>query len=158
MDTAIDFRRLTGGDVFRSDGAQATFDFGFAFGKMLRGGEVITLDGGLGAGKTVLTKGLAAALGVDPDDVHSPTFTLVNCYDGGRLTLFHLDLYRLEGGPYAAAAAVDLDEIVADQSAIVVIEWGGRLADYPLPRPLWRIKIKDDGDYARTIGVTHHAD
>ncbi len=62
----------------------------------LRPGDVLLLSGDLGAGKTTFVRGLAEGLGVDPDDVSSPTFTLVHEYRGGRLTLYHADLYRLE--------------------------------------------------------------
>ena len=68
---------------------------GEQWGRAARSGLVIGLSGDLGAGKTQLVKGLARGLGI-PARVHSPTFTLVNEYDGGRLRLFHLDLYRLE--------------------------------------------------------------
>src|SRR5258705_12406514 len=62
----------------------------------LRAGDVLLLAGDLGAGKTTFVKGLAAGLGIDPDDVSSPTFTLLHEYRGGKLTLYHADLYRLD--------------------------------------------------------------
>jgi tRNA threonylcarbamoyladenosine biosynthesis protein TsaE len=78
---------------FISRSEQETFELGFDIGKQLSGGEIILLSGPLGAGKTLLVKGMAHALGVDEDDVSSPSFTLVNPYDG-RLRLYHIDLYR----------------------------------------------------------------
>lgn len=110
------------------------------------------LDGPLGAGKTVFVKGLASALGIDPEEVTSPSFTLVNPY-AGRLPLFHIDLYRLEKGA-AAAHAVDLEELLADTGAVVVIEWAERLGHYPLPANVWRITISGDGESPRRISIS----
>ncbi len=112
------------------------------------------LDGSLGAGKTIFVKGLASALGVSPDDVTSPSFTLVNRYNAQQqqLTLYHLDLYRLTEGA-AAAAAVDLDEILEDDMAVVVIEWALRLGTYKLPPEVCCISIEGDGDQPRRISV-----
>jgi tRNA threonylcarbamoyladenosine biosynthesis protein TsaE len=109
------------------------------------------LIGPLGAGKTVLVKGIAAALGIDPAEVTSPTFTLVNPYSG-RLTFYHIDLYRLDEG-LSAAYAVDLDELLVDEKAVLVIEWADRLGRYPLPGGVWRIVISGDGDDPRTISI-----
>lgn len=129
-----------------------TFDLGVRLGKDLAGGEVLLLDGALGAGKTVLVKGLAQALEIDSADVTSPSFTLVNPHQG-RLLLYHIDLYRLDEGA-TAAHAVDLDEILTDERAVVIIEWGERLGRYPLPPSVWRISIKGDGDEPRHISIT----
>src|SRR5687768_3483547 len=78
-----------------------TFRLGKKLGKQLAGGEILLLSGALGAGKTIFVKGIAAALGIDPDEVTSPSFTLVNPY-AGRLSLFHIDFYRLDQGASAA--------------------------------------------------------
>ena len=129
-----------------------TFELGEWMGKHLAGGEVILLDGALGAGKTVFVKGLGSALGVDEHDVTSPSFTLVNRYDA-RLTLYHLDLYRLADGA-SAAYAVDLDELLMDEQAVIVIEWGERLRNYPLPAPVYRVNIRGDGEEVRYISIT----
>ena len=109
-----------------------TFALGQRIGTQLTGGEVLLLNGPLGAGKTVFVKGLASAFGVDPDEVSSPSFTLVNPYVG-RFPLFHLDLYRLDEGA-AAANAVDLEELLTNERAVIVIEWAERLGRYPLKR------------------------
>jgi tRNA threonylcarbamoyladenosine biosynthesis protein TsaE len=129
-----------------------TFALGQHTGTQLTGGEILLLSGPLGAGKTVFVKGLAAALGIDPEEVTSPSFTLVNPY-AGRLPLFHLDLYRLDEG-VAAAHAVDLEELLTDERAVVVIEWAERLGNYPLPANVWRITIAGDGDRARSISIS----
>lgn len=137
--------------------AVETFELGALVGARLTGGEIILLDGPLGAGKTVFTKGLAFALGLDTDEVTSPSFTLVNHYKEGRLPLFHLDLYRLNAGA-TAAHAVDLDELLTDENAVVVIEWAERMGRYPLPPPVWQVSIAGDGDEPRRINISPLAD
>jgi tRNA threonylcarbamoyladenosine biosynthesis protein TsaE len=84
-------------------------------------GSVLLLSGNLGAGKTAFVRGLAAGLGLDPEEVSSPTFTLVHEYRGGRLTLYHVDLYRLEK---AATDELGLEEL---HSGVLAIEWPDRL-------------------------------
>jgi len=140
------------GEEILSKSQAETFAVGERLGQMLAGGEVILLNGPLGAGKTVLVKGLAHALGVDDEDVTSPSFTLVNPHPG-RLLLYHIDLYRLDEGA-TAAHAVDLDEILTDENAVVVIEWAERLGRYPLPESVCRISIAGDGDEPRRISIS----
>ena len=136
---------------FVSPNARATFDLGVRIGAQLSGGEILLLSGPLGAGKTMLVKGIAHALGIDEEDVTSPSFTLVNPHRG-RFLLYHIDLYRLDAGA-SAAHAVDLDEILTDENAVVIIEWAERLGLYPLPDNVWRISIAGDGDEARKISI-----
>jgi tRNA threonylcarbamoyladenosine biosynthesis protein TsaE len=136
---------------FVSNNERETFDLGVRVGQQLRGGEILLLNGSLGAGKTVLVKGVAHALDVDEDDVSSPSFTLVNPYQG-RLLLYHIDLYRLDEGA-SAAHAVDLDELLSDEEAVTVIEWAERMGRYPLPPAAWSISITGDGDAPRTISI-----
>ena len=131
--------------------AEETFNLGKQIGAQLSGGEIILLDGPLGAGKTIFVKGLASALGVDPDEVTSPSFTLVNPY-AGQFPLFHIDLYRLDEGA-TAAHAVDLEELLSDERAVIVIEWAERLGNYPLTASVWRITISGDGDERRKISI-----
>jgi tRNA threonylcarbamoyladenosine biosynthesis protein TsaE len=138
--------------LWTSRGEGETLALGERVGARLAGGEIILLDGSLGAGKTVFVKGLARSLGLDAVDVTSPSFTLVNRHDEGRLRLYHLDLYRLDEGA-SAAHAVDLDELLADERAVVVIEWAERMKGYRLPAPAWRVSIAGDGDEPRTITI-----
>ena len=143
--------------VWTSREPAETFDAGRRVGERLEGGEVLLLSGTLGAGKTVFTKGLAAGLGLDPAEVSSPSFTLVNRHGEGRLVLYHLDLYRLAEGP-AAAHAVELDELLSDERAVIVIEWAERMGDYRLPPTTWRVHIEGDGEDPRQISITRAAD
>ena len=99
-----------------------TFLLGRQLAETFRGGEVIALDGDLGAGKTHFVKGLAAGLGYT-GDVTSPTFTLVHEYPGGRLPLFHFDFYRLESE--GEALRIGLDEYL-EFGGIAAIEWAGK--------------------------------
>ena len=107
------------------------------------------LSGPLGAGKTIFVKGLCSALGIEEEDVTSPSFTLVNPH-AGRLQLYHIDLYRLDEGA-SAAHAVDLDDLLSDEKAVLVIEWAERMGNYPLPGNVWRIAIEGDGASPRRI-------
>ncbi|HWD94171.1 MAG TPA: tRNA (adenosine(37)-N6)-threonylcarbamoyltransferase complex ATPase subunit type 1 TsaE [Verrucomicrobiae bacterium] len=99
-----------------------TESLGEIWGRAAKTGLVIGLSGDLGAGKTQLVKGLARGLNIS-SRVHSPTFTLVNIYNSGRLTLFHLDLYRLETKVQILSAG--LDEYLKPDG-VAVIEWAER--------------------------------
>ena len=137
---------------FTSSSPEQTFNYGHQLGGRLEGGEILLLSGPLGAGKTIFVKGICASLGIDEEEVTSPSFTLVNPY-AGRLQLYHLDLYRLDEGA-SAAHAVDLDELLTDQRAVIVIEWAERMGSYPLPSNVWHIDISGDGDSPRHIRIT----
>ena len=95
-------------------------------GRTLSAGSVVLLAGDLGAGKTAFVRGLADGLGLDPAEVTSPTFTLIQEYRGGRLPLFHVDLYRLKP---AEVDDLGLDEMTVS-GGVMAIEWPDRL-----PRP-----------------------
>jgi tRNA threonylcarbamoyladenosine biosynthesis protein TsaE len=137
---------------FRSSSPAETFNYGHQLGARLEGGEILLLSGPLGAGKTLFVKGICSALGVDEEDVTSPSFTLVNPHFA-RLRLYHIDLYRLDEGA-SAAHAVDLDELLIDEQAVIVMEWPERMGPYPLPPDVWRINIDGDGDAPRTISIS----
>ena len=135
--------------VFRAASPEETESLGRRAGRALDGPALLLLSGELGAGKTLFVRGLAAGLGVDPDEVSSPTFSLVNRYEGGRLPLYHLDLYRIAG----AAAAYDLGlEELLDERAVVAVEWPDRLAGFPLPSA-YDVSIAYDGDDARIVTI-----
>src|ERR1035437_6569143 len=99
-----------------------TAALGEQWGRAAESGLVIGLSGDLGAGKTQFVKGLARGLGI-AERVHSPTFALVNIYSGGRLTLFHLDVYRLDTPQQIAAAGL---EGYLSPAGVTVIEWAER--------------------------------
>jgi tRNA threonylcarbamoyladenosine biosynthesis protein TsaE len=104
-----------------------TESIGEAWGREAQSGLVIGLCGDLGAGKTQLVKGLARGLGITAR-VQSPTFALVNVYAGGRLTLFHLDLYRLDTPEQVFAAGL---EEYLEPEGVTVIEWAEKLGEAP---------------------------
>jgi len=138
--------------VFISDSAEATERLGEARGRAARAGEVIALSGDLGAGKTQWVRGFARGLGY-AGRVHSPTFTLVNEYVGGRLKLYHLDLYRLDTPEQVLAAG--LGELLA-ADGVAVVEWAERLAGLRAARQLQlRVRIEITGDTARKIIYDH---
>src|SRR5208283_1573006 len=115
--------RLTIMATFISHSPADTESLGETCGRAAQRGWVVALSGDLGAGKTELVKGVAHGLGIAAR-VHSPTFTLVNEYGGGRLRLFHLDLYRLETRGQVVAAG--LEEFL-QPDGVTVIEWAEKL-------------------------------
>ena len=125
---------------------------GARLGNFLQGGDIVLLYGELGAGKTTFAKGIAECAGIAPEDVTSPSFTLVNRYEGRDFILYHLDLYRLSPAP-ANAHTLGLDDILADLQAVTLIEWPERLGDYELPAPLYRVTINGDGEQPRNINI-----
>jgi tRNA threonylcarbamoyladenosine biosynthesis protein TsaE len=102
---------------------QDTVSLAQALASTLKAGDVLLVSGHLGAGKTAFVRGLAEGLGIDGDEVSSPTFTLVHEYRGGRLTLYHADLYRLDR---AATGELGLEEMGA-ADGVLAIEWPERL-------------------------------
>ncbi len=130
-----------------------TFEVGQRLGSTLLGGEVILLYGGLGAGKTLLTKGIMGGLKFDVDEVTSPSFTLVNLYKTASFNVYHIDLWRLDAGPQVASA-VGLGEIFEDENAIVIIEWADRLGDMIFDRMRITVQITGDGDEPRQLSIS----
>lgn len=134
--------------AYTSNSEAETLAIGAGLATELKPGAVLLLAGDLGAGKTAFVRGLATGLGIESDEVTSPTFTLVHEYRGGRLPLIHVDLYRLD--------RADLDEIGLDQDladkGVVAVEWSERLL-----RPVagaFRVKITDRGGDSRVIEIT----
>ena len=135
---------------FESKTPEETFALGEKIGESLKGGEMILLSGGLGAGKTLLTKGILNALEFDIDEVTSPSFTLVNLYKTEKFDVYHIDLWRIDETS-DAAFAVGLDEILEDKTAVVIVEWAERLKNFPFPEKTFHLKIDGDGDETRNI-------
>jgi tRNA threonylcarbamoyladenosine biosynthesis protein TsaE len=136
--------------ISRSD--DETLEAGRAIASTIQGGEILMLRGGLGAGKTLLTKGILDGLGFDMDEVTSPSFTLVNRYPTHEFDIYHIDLWRLEGPD--PDVAVGLSEILSDQAAVVIIEWSERLENVPPNRKIITIDIEGDGDDPRSIRIS----
>jgi tRNA threonylcarbamoyladenosine biosynthesis protein TsaE len=109
--------------------------------------DVLLLTGDLGAGKTAFVRGLAQGLGIDPDDVTSPTFTLIHEYRGGRLVLYHVDLYRLSP---REVDDLGLDDLI-EAGGIVAIEWADRWPGAPTDSV--RVDLCATGDTGRTISI-----
>ncbi len=127
-----------------------TFELGRTLGEKADRGDIYTLTGELGVGKTVLTQGLAAGLGIE-EPVSSPTFTIVQVYDEGRLPFYHFDVYRI-------ADVEELDEIGYEDyffgEGVCMIEWASLIREV-LPEELTEIKIEKDlekgFDYRRIL-------
>ena len=131
----------------QSRSEQDTAAIGRELGATLSAGDVVLLHGDLGAGKTAFVRGLAEGLGVDSQEVSSPTFTLVQEYRGGRLPLFHVDLYRLNDP--REIDDLGLDEIAED--GVLAIEWAER---HPRPpRDVVRVRIEHAGETERRIVI-----
>jgi len=122
--------------------ADETFELARSIGEKLKGGEIFLVSGDLGAGKTVFAKGIGAGLEIDPADVSSPTFTIINQLEG-RLTLTHMDLYRLSG-THDELLELGISEILDDDEGVVVIEWPDRLGQLA-PNNAIHVTIQDSG-------------
>ncbi len=135
--------------TIESPGEAFSLDVGRLIGERLQSGDVLALWGELGAGKTLLTRGIARGLEV-PEEIRitSPTFTLINEYEG-RLHLYHLDLYRL-------ADETDLDMLAWRDAlfggGVAVIEWPERMGE-ELPGERWDIRLSVTGDESRVITI-----
>jgi tRNA threonylcarbamoyladenosine biosynthesis protein TsaE len=125
--------------------------FGARLGRLLRGGEIIALMGELGAGKTCLVRGLAEGLGIAADKVRSPTFTLIAEYSGGRLPLYHVDLFR--------AQPTDVDRLALREylygDGVCVVEWFERLCECP---PRLEVRLTFVGTNQRDLVVSAHGE
>lgn len=137
--------------TFTTDSPATTRAFARRLGALLGAGDVVCLIGDLGAGKTTWTQGLALGLGLPPEEpVNSPTFTLLAEHWGGRVPLYHFDVYRLpdSSGLYELA----FDEYL-DAGGVVVIEWADRIAD-ALPPDRLEIRLSAQGENERQIALT----
>ncbi len=137
---------------------QETFLLGQSFAKLLRGGDVVLLNGELGAGKTVFVKGVAVGLGI-VDDVTSPTFVIVQTYENvSDLSLHHVDLYRTTSADEVDALAID--ELL-DERSVALVEWGSQCSSH-LTKGALVVEIspaQHDGEDVRhfTFTCTHDA-
>lgn len=132
--------------IITTQSEDETSTAGEQLGSVLAGGDVVLLYGDLGAGKTAFVRGLARGLGAPPGEVSSPTFTLVQEYRG-RVTLYHVDLYRLEP---KEVDDLGLEELVLGDG-VVAIEWAERWMGRP--DDVCEVRIEDVGDEQRRISI-----
>ena len=121
--------------------AKETFQLGFDLAKQAKPGDVYTLTGELGVGKTVFTQGFAAGLGIT-EAVSSPTFTIIQIYEEGRLPFYHFDVYRI--GDVEEMDEVGFDDFVFGQG-VTLIEWADLIKEI-LPRNLTQVSIEKNLD------------
>lgn len=133
---------------FIADSPEQTVEFGKKIGSKLRGGDIVAFRGGLGAGKTTMTRGIAIGMGLK-DEVSSPTFALVNEYLG-KTKLCHFDMYRINGA--SDLESVGFYDYISDDS-VIVIEWSENVAE-ALPDGLITVEIEPLGEESRKITVT----
>jgi len=131
--------------VFESGSVEETRKFGAEFAKTLKPGDVIALDGDLGAGKTEFVRGLVTALGGSA--VRSPTFTIVNTYQTRSIPVYHFDFYRMVNSD--ELFEIGFYEYIAGDG-VCLIEWGTMFQD-ALPQNTKILKFKDAGETNRTI-------
>ncbi len=117
-------------------------------GALLRGGDIIAYKGGLGAGKTTFTRGLAVGMGL-PDEVHSPTFALVNEYRGGGKVMYHFDMYRIMNAE--ALETTGFYDYMSEDS-VIVCEWSENISEC-LPKNIITITIDRLGENEREISL-----
>lgn len=134
--------------IFHTNSAEETITLGEIIGSHLKGGEIFAMQGTLAAGKTTITKGIAKALNVK-DEITSPTFCLISEYEG-KLPLYHMDVYRLEGGEdFIDLGAEDL----IYGKGVSIIEWSEKIMD-ELPESAIILKIEPvEGTTKRTVTI-----
>lgn len=134
--------------TYKTGSAAETVALGTEVGKRLRGGDLIAYSGGLGAGKTTVTRGISLGMGLG-DEVTSPTFALVNEYRGDKLSLIHFDMYRIN-------SADDLETTgffdYMDDDSVLAVEWSENISD-ELPEDCIRIDIQRTGENGRAITI-----
>lgn len=138
-------------EIWETYSPEESGKIGEELGKSLQGKEIICLNGEMGTGKTVLAQGIARGLGID-EPVNSPTFTIVQSYEGGRLPLYHFDVYRIE-------EPEEMEEIGYEDcffgDGVTLVEWSDLIAEL-IPEDAIRIRIEKDpskGDDYRKITV-----
>ena len=127
--------------IYESLSEKDTFDFGKKLGENAKPGQIVCIDGDLGVGKTVFTKGFAGGLEVE-EDVVSPTFTIIQIYDEGRLPLYHFDVYRI--GEPEEMYEIGFEDYFYGEG-VCLIEWANLIEEL-LPENAIRIKIEKDLD------------
>ena len=140
--------------IYHSASARETHDLGAELGKQLQPGDLVTLQGELGAGKTTFVQGVAGALGIG--DITSPTFVLI-IENEGEIPLLHLDAYRLESACFESIRDAGVDEFLAREDAVKLVEWPQMIQDF-LPSPTFAISIEDgESENERHITIEKYA-
>jgi tRNA threonylcarbamoyladenosine biosynthesis protein TsaE len=147
MKTEMSQRAFT----FRSLSEDDTDRLGAAIAAALESGLVIALQGSLGAGKTRLSRAICSGLGIDPGQVTSPTFVLMQFYGGGRFPVVHFDTYRL--GDLSEFISLGAEEYLENVDCVALVEWADRVLP-ALPNDRLTIECEHDSESARTITLT----
>ncbi len=134
---------------FKSSSVKETIEFGRKFAEELKAGDIVCLEGDLGAGKTHFVKGIASGLGIDKEKVNSPTFTLINEYYG-EIPIFHFDCYRLK--TIQEALEIGIEEYLYGEG-VSVIEWPSKIKEL-IPEYAIQIEIKHEGTSERSILIS----
>lgn len=140
---------------FESRGTEDTYQLAESWGQRAEPGDIIALTGPLGAGKTIFTQGFARGLGYE-EPVTSPTFTLMNVYEGGRLTLYHFDLYRLPEGTESLEGIGYEDWFYA--GGVALVEWAERAAEAMPENTVWITIERDDSQSGEYRVITINPD
>jgi len=128
-----------------------TIQYGEELSRLLKKGDIVCLFGELGSGKTTFVKGLAKGLRVSPNKVHSPTFVLMNAYEG-KIPLFHFDFYRIEKS--SELSSIGYDEFLYDEG-IAVVEWAEHFGAL-MPKEYLKIRFQHKGENKREIKISAH--
>ena len=137
--------------IIQTTSPDHTIELGKTIGSLLQGGEVFAIEGPLGSGKTHLIKGIALGVGAEQmDQVNSPTFVLVNEYQG-RLDMYHIDAYRLENP--RDFEMLGFDDFLYD-SSVVLVEWANKVRQVLAPLDPIRIELAHAGKTVRTLSIT----
>lgn len=139
-------------NIYLSKTEKETFRIGKKISKILKPGNIVCLFGDLGSGKTVLTKGIAQGLGIAPEDIHSPTFTLMNIYFSKKVVVYHFDLYRIENPKELMQVGY---EDFFYGTGITVVEWADRLGML-LPKERVSVEIRHRSKKERMLYVEGH--
>ncbi|MBB5218504.1 MULTISPECIES: tRNA (adenosine(37)-N6)-threonylcarbamoyltransferase complex ATPase subunit type 1 TsaE [Treponema] len=134
--------------TFHTDSSEETIELGKKIGALLKPGDVIAMTGTLAAGKTTITKGIAEALGVK-DNITSPTFCLISEYEGEKMPLYHMDVYRLDGEEDFINLGV---EDMLYGNGVCIIEWSEKVQK-ELPKKTIYMTITPDENSGRTITI-----
>lgn len=134
--------------TFKSDSAEKTIELGKKIGSLLKPGDIIAMEGSLAAGKTTITKGIAASMGID-DNITSPTFCLISEYSGKTMPLYHMDVYRLDG--VEDFLNLGVEELLYG-SGVCIIEWSEKVKS-ALPSKTITLRLTAEEDGSRKIEI-----